>query len=130
MGQLLHSQELVPDQILCSSARRARQTADEVAKVLGRDIEVIEDLYLASVPTWEKVLKTHARSGLVLAIAHNPGIEEFVNRVSGKYQAMPTAAIAWFNVSEPQAGFSFANLVLQTVWRPKELDGNGSHDSQ
>ncbi len=126
MGEWLKSQGLVPDQILCSSAARANQTADAIAKVVGRSVEVIEDLYLASVSQWQQVLTTHAGSGIVLAIAHNPGIEEFVHKVHGSYERMPTAAIAWFHVtseinSDEDCSFSFNSLSLQAIWRPKEI---------
>lgn len=121
MGEWLKSHGLVPDQILCSSAVRANQTADAIAKVVDRSVEVIEDLYLASVNQWEQVLATHAGPGIVLAIAHNPGIEEFVHRVTGSYERMPTAAIAWFDVTDEDEGFSFDSLSLEAIWRPKEV---------
>jgi phosphohistidine phosphatase len=131
MGEWLKSQGLVPDQILCSSAVRANQTADAIAKVVECSVEIIEDLYLASVSQWQRVLATHAGPGIVLAIAHNPGIEEFVHGVEGSYERMPTAAIAWFEVTnengsdkngaDEEVSFSFESLSLQAIWRPKEV---------
>ncbi len=126
MGEWLKSQGLVPDQILCSSAIRAKQTAEAIAEVVERSVEIVEDLYLASVSQWQQVLTVHADAGTVLAIAHNPGIEEFVHRVDGIYERMPTAAVAWFDVmsakdSGGDGNFSFDALSLQTIWRPKEV---------
>ena len=126
MGQWLKHQGLVPDQILCSSALRAKQTAEAIAEVVERDVEVIEDLYHATVNCWQNVLSTYAGSGNVLAIAHNPGIEEFVHRVNDRYERIPTATIVWFATSgeqqrEEQDRFTLESLSLQTIWRPKEV---------
>ncbi len=95
-----------------------------MATALEREVQVIDELYLAGVSIWKRVLNQHSNHDTVLAIGHNPGLEEFVSRVSGDYEQMPTAAIAWFAVEE-NFGFSGdlqQGLSLQTVWRPKELD--------
>lgn len=124
MGEFLRSQGLIPDQILCSSAVRAKATADAVAAVTGGRVDVVSDLYLADVNSWQAVLRKHAGPGLVLAIAHNPGIEEFVAHVTGHYERMPTAAIAWFENKAASVEFSIEQLNLQTIWRPKEIDSS------
>ena len=122
MGNWLRSQELVPDQILCSSAKRTCQTAEAIATIFDCQIDVIDQLYLASLSTWKEVLSKYTNGEALLAIGHNPGIEQFVENVSGDYEQMPTAAIAWFNCDSSSPEFALNELELQTVWRPKEIE--------
>ncbi|WP_417851570.1 SixA phosphatase family protein [Thalassoglobus sp.] len=124
MGNWLKERGLIPSLILSSSALRAQQTAQSVALTLDEKVEVVEDLYLASVGTWKHVLKSYFNNDIVLAIGHNPGLEELVSRVAANYERMPTAAVAWFEIQEDaeQADDILTKLSLQTVWRPKELD--------
>lgn len=122
MGRWLQSQNLIPDRIICSSATRTSQTATAIAKIIDCETETIEDLYLAGLETWEKVLSAQRNTQVVLAIGHNPGIEEFVETVCGEYERMPTAAIAWFTYPVKTEQFDISQLELQTIWRPKEFE--------
>lgn len=122
MGRWLKLQELIPDRIICSSAKRTCQTAEAIATIIDCQIEVVDQLYLANLRTWNQVLLNITNGETLLAIGHNPGIEEFVENVSGNYEQMPTAAIAWFNSEPNSQDFSPKDLELQTVWRPKEID--------
>lgn len=95
-----------PDLILCSTARRARETCDLVAAQLQAGIQTrfSDKLYLASADDLVKLLRRlpdRARS--VLLIGHNPGLHELALRLSAKGEAadmeglaakFPTAAVA------------------------------------
>src|SRR6187431_2275879 len=50
MGELLRDHQLVPDYILCSSARRARKTAESVAFAAGfrGETRITSELYMAT----------------------------------------------------------------------------------
>ncbi len=126
MGQWLKKQQQVPQYILVSSAKRARQTADAVADASGFDgkIEVQDQLYLAEP---EDYLAT-ARQALdeythIMIIGHNPGMESLLQILSGKEEEFPTAAIAnlslpiehWSELTDQTAG------EVVTVWRPRDL---------
>lgn len=74
IGTWLKQQPIVPDQVLCSTATRCRQTWDSVAEGLGTTIKPAFDarLYLAEPATMARLL--HAATGeIVMMIAHNPG---------------------------------------------------------
>ncbi len=74
LGDWLKRNALEPDTVLCSSARRARET---VAGVLGeRREDPIPALYNAGPHKLLAVVK-EASGGTVLLVAHNPGIGEF-----------------------------------------------------
>ena len=104
MGEWLRAQKLVPDLIVCSDARRTRETADLLAPACGfRDKVVITpELYLATVPTWRKVLRSlPGTAHRVLCIGHNPGLEELLHEATGRLQEMKTASIAQLDLDLP-----------------------------
>ena len=104
MGQWLKAEGLTPDLIVCSDARRTRQTADLVAPACGYsgEIMVSEALYLASVSAWRTVLRSLPDgSRTVLCIGHNPGLEELLHDATGKFQEMKTASIARLSLDLP-----------------------------
>lgn len=98
MGAELARRGRVPDRVLVSSARRARQTADRFLPAAGVDPEiqeVIPELYAASPVTLQRLLSAVPGAWrCVLVIGHNPGLEEWIERLTGQTQRMPTAALA------------------------------------
>jgi phosphohistidine phosphatase len=126
MGNLLRRLELVPEQIVCSTARRARHTAELVAEACGFDgaWTFLDALYHASPAAY-----VHALRGVsppderVLLVGHNPEMQEALYRWTGQDESFPTCALAqlefaiddWSQLAEqPQA-------MLRGLWRPKEL---------
>ncbi len=106
LGDWLRAQGLQPDQILCSSAARTRETLELLA--LGEVATRFEDrLYLAGPATLLKSLQG-ASGETVLMLAHNPGIGEFANAVVArgpehpKFGTYPTGAtlVADFELAE------------------------------
>ena len=94
-----------PELVLCSPARRARETLERVEGALGDEVEAVfeEGLYGAS-GAGRGCWRAFARSpevGSVLVIGHNPGLEQLalalasdgaeLARMREKY---PTAALA------------------------------------
>lgn len=126
MGRLLRDNDLVPEVILTSTARRALDTAHAVVASTGYDgrIEVTRRLYLAEPDVYLDVL-TEVDPGCrrALVIGHNPGIAELVALLSGANEAMPTAAIAQLEIdAESFAEVRPGSATLRVVFRPKELD--------
>lgn len=123
------------DLVLCSSARRTRETLDLVLTELSSKPRcMIEDgLYLAgSERLVDRLQRLDARDASVLLIGHNPGLHElalaladknspyFDELVSGKF---PTAAFASFDVPAgwPTLGHSQHQLIGYVT--PKSLPG-------
>jgi phosphohistidine phosphatase len=83
MSRRLIELKLIPTVLLTSSARRAQQTADIVARELGmsaRSMRSDESLYLAQVADILKVIQTIGpRIPHLMIIGHNPGITEVTN---------------------------------------------------
>lgn len=147
MGQMLVEQSLVPDMLLLSSSKRTKMTAQflieefEGRRTIGgnsfakKDAIATPDLYHA---TW----KTHLRlmQGLsetttsgqteepnsVMLLAHNPGIEALIEKLTGQQETMPTAAIAWIELavekwSDSNTAIDQGAFRLVEVWRPKSM---------
>ena len=78
-----------------SPALRALQTAEVVARVLGIDgIEVKESLYTQDAERFEAELVEE--SGCVIAVGHNPFMEELCGRLDGMVQPMKPGAMVAF----------------------------------
>jgi phosphohistidine phosphatase len=97
---------LRPQRILCSTAARARQTAEIVCPHLGIDachVEYLVSMYLASTGDLVRALEQHAADSIML-VGHNPGLEHLVSFFSGSHQHLSTAAIAHITFDPPTQG--------------------------
>lgn len=97
IGRLLGKQGLVPQRILCSTAERARRTAELAAAACGYrgGIDFRDALYSSDPATWLRlVAETGDRCERVLVAGHNPEVEELVQILTGEPVRMPTAALA------------------------------------
>jgi len=99
MSRRLQELQLVPTILLTSSALRAQQTADIVARELGlptRKMRREETLYLAPAADILRVVQTTGpRIPHLMIVGHNPGITEVANLLSpaSRVEDMATAAI-------------------------------------
>ncbi|HAF61729.1 MAG TPA: phosphohistidine phosphatase SixA [Anaerolineaceae bacterium] len=126
MGKLLKNKKLEPDVILCSPATRAKQTASifkDAIKYEGK-IEYIDKLYMAEVPDLVSAIQSLPKKAKsVLVIGHNPGLEAFLQMLTGKVETLPTSTIAYIAV--PINDWSDLNSEvegkLKKLWRPKDL---------
>jgi phosphohistidine phosphatase len=120
VGQMLREKDLVPDLILTSTARRARETAESVADESGYGgvIEVCADFYpgtpldyiwiLRNLPDEQAEQLLHC----IMVVGHNPGFEELLATLTDETPALPTATLAqvelpiahWNDLSEETAG--------------------------
>lgn len=87
-ARAIHAAGNIPAMLLASPALRTRQTAAIIARSLGLDeaaIVLVESLYNGSADVLETELHrgTAATSGVVMLVAHNPGISELARRLGG-----------------------------------------------
>ena len=127
MGQLLRDEKLLPELILCSSARRCRKTAEHVIQSSGYrgETRITSELYEAGADQHRQILaRLPDELGSVLMIAHNPGLEELLESLIGVYTPLTTAALArielplrrWHDLSGTTRGR------LVNLWQPRELE--------
>jgi phosphohistidine phosphatase len=128
----LRQQGAAPALVLCSSARRARETLAVVAPALGSATElIVEDgLYAASAATLlGRLRRIRDRTPSAMVIGHNPGIEDLAvmlaangARLERLREGFPTAALAVLrspNASWRELGPGGATLIDFVV--PREL---------
>jgi phosphohistidine phosphatase len=104
MGERLHAIGFDPDRIISSAAKRALRTARLIAKQVGyerSDIEVTEDIYLASPGTLLDVIYAAPNEARhIVLVGHNPGMSDLFDLLCGRTMpAMPTCAIARLEVA-------------------------------
>jgi phosphohistidine phosphatase len=127
MGRLLTEENLLPELILSSSAKRCRKTAEHVIASSGYrgETRITGELYESNA---EKLLETLAAMAddpaRVLVIAHNPGLEELLESLVGVYTPLTTAALAQVELSIRR----WQDLDAKTrgrliqLWQPRELE--------
>ncbi len=108
MADRLAQQGFVPDLVLCSPAKRTRQTLSYVQARLAdggkRNIRYDDDIYLANASDLLDILHHRGgRSEHVLLVGHNPGLHALAMMLAGTGDAealalmankFPTAALA------------------------------------
>jgi len=98
-GNWLKSNGYLPDRVVCSSARRARETLEQVLSVVGY-VEQRQELriYEATPGDLMAVADEHKELSRVLLVGHNPGLEQLAALLSsgqsGDFRGMPAGGIA------------------------------------
>jgi phosphohistidine phosphatase len=132
MGAVLQELKFAPELILCSPAKRTRETLELIAPfVKGIPVKFEEELYLVGQERLYECLKsTPVGPRKVLMIGHNPGMHALALLLTGTGDAksisrledkFPTAALAVF--SFPQASWrevSPASGHLEAFVTPRE----------
>ena len=98
-GRWLRDKGLVPDQVLCSPARRARETLEAVLAAIGYVDQRLEPvIYEATPGALASLADAHREVERLLLVGHNPGFEQLAALMhsgqSGDYRGMPPAGIA------------------------------------
>ena len=105
MAEKLKKLGIIPDLIIASTAKRAKQTAKKIAKELGYDPDNIkweEKLYHCIPSVFDEVIyEVGDAIKTIFIVAHNPGITGFVNQLSPDFSIdnMPTCAVVAAHVN-------------------------------
>lgn len=104
-GHWLAAQKLVPDCVLCSPARRTRETLEAVLGVIGYVEQRVDDtIYGADPGALIALADAHRDVGRLLLVGHNPGLEQLAALLhsgqSGDYRGMASGGIAVLTVPD------------------------------
>ncbi len=99
VGRLLAERGYVPDHVICSAARRTRQTLDGVLGAMEPgarpEVDYSEAAYSAGVDTLlELVNQVDPDARTVLVVAHNPTVAQLAGAFLGSPAAYPPATVA------------------------------------
>ena len=139
MAAYFEEQNIRPDLILCSAAKRATETCSYFQKN-GQAVQFKEELYLASAQTLVNIVRQLDDSyESIMVVAHNPGLEDLTlqlgrnsdpdlrRQVGFKY---PTASVADLEIeSQSWSDVSDSNARLINFVRPKDLPEEESVDN-
>ena len=113
IGFHLRDRQLLPDLVLCSTARRARETYDlVVAAVGGAEIQFEQALYLAAPATLLRLVQAVPPSvERLLVVGHNPGMEQFAMQLAG---GGDVAALDRLRAKFPTAGLAIVTFPVDS----------------
>ena len=125
MGELCRTLDLVPDLILCSNSVRTMETHDlfAAAAEFSGEVRFLPELYHATASELLEALGEAGPASRVLLLAHNPGMEDLFERLSGEYEPFPTAALAAFKlaINDWNSPVTRERSQLIGLWKPREL---------
>ena len=121
-GRWLAEQGLVPDCVLCSPARRTRETLEAVLGAIGYVEQRLEDaIYEATSGTLAALADTHREAERLLLVGHNPGLEHLAALMhsgqSGDYRGMPPGGIVVLTLPA-DAAIEPGIAALSAFWWP------------
>ena len=97
MGQKLKNLYLPPDKIICSSAKRAKQTAELIEKkwLSSKSIESSDLLYEQPISSILNLIQSNPEDFNSLALVfHNPTVTQITNLLcSSSFQDVPTCSV-------------------------------------
>lgn len=120
-----------PDRVLCSPARRTRETLATMALAVEDDhVRFAEALFDGAAAAYLDALR-HEAGALLLLVGHNPGIHEAALALAGPggdaaagkalAGAFPTGGVAAFRLSGPGSQALPGRGVLETFMIPDDI---------
>jgi phosphohistidine phosphatase len=127
IGAYLRRERIPVSLVLCSSARRARETLELVDP--SGELQIEPELYGASrEQLHERVRQLPEASDSVMLIGHNPAIQELAASLAGDdgeltEQKFPTGALAVLTFGGPWRALRTGDAKLAAFVKPRELSG-------
>jgi phosphohistidine phosphatase len=128
VGTFAKKQKLDFDLVLCSTALRARETAELVlvAAEVAANVRYEQRIYEAGpLRLLELISAIEEDKVAILLVGHNPGVAELLQILTGRFESMATGALAklafdvaaWSEVSDGKA-------TIEWIFAPKALDAS------
>lgn len=131
IAQHLEWRGIEPELVLCSPAKRTRQTLTRISSAIGEgaDVRIEPDLYGASAAELLSILNgIEGEPGSAMVIGHNPGIEDLAIQLARPgpelarlLHKFPTAALATLEFEGPWRELAPSGAALTSFVKPKEL---------
>jgi phosphohistidine phosphatase len=130
LAAYLTEQQIRPELVLTSTARRALETLDGVREALGApEVRVLDRLYGAGASDIVDLVRaTEPRVPSVLVVGHNPGLHELVIRLARRgprlrdaTEKFPTATLASLTFGGEWRALDARSATLDRFVRPRDL---------
>jgi len=133
MAEHIAGADLGVELVLCSPARRARDTLEPVLPALGADVQVRTEpaVYGADAAELLEIVRGLPEEvGSALLVGHNPGLESFAQRLAAKGESLgklakkyPTGALASFELDvDHWREADLGGARLESFVRPRRLE--------
>ena len=135
MGRHMAAHDLAPAQVLCSSARRTRETLELLVAELRHELPTRfeKGLYLAEAPSLlRRLRRLDSRIPSAMLIGHNPGLERLAVMLAGDgspesrqqvAEKYPTGALAVLQADIPAwSELGPLGATLTDYVRPRDLE--------
>ncbi len=127
IGKILAHGDFLPDLVLSSPAKRAKETIEIVIKHadLKGTTQFLDAFYMAEPGDYIQALRELPdKVNCVMVVGHNPGLEALLQMLEGKVNALSTGALAilelemthWADLNSSTVG------KLSKFWDPDEMD--------
>ncbi len=96
MGKFLKNTKLIPDLIVSSCAKRAKDTSILLAESIGynKDIDISESLYETATNEYINVISEISNKiNIVLLVGHNPILENLIELITNELIIMETCSL-------------------------------------
>ncbi len=97
LGRFLKASDYACELVLCSPARRTRDTLEAVlSQCCSRPmVRFLKELYLADAKTIRAAVAGASDTvGVLMIVGHNPGLETYARRLTGSAPSFPACAAA------------------------------------
>jgi phosphohistidine phosphatase len=97
IGRYLAEQNLLPDMLVTSTAKRCRKTSDQLIDASGYrgETRITGDLYEADGNRLrEFISRLDGDAPRLMLVAHNPGLEELIESLTGTRTPLSTGSLA------------------------------------
>ncbi len=122
---LMQKNDLFPELIITSTARRAVETSESIRDLINPEIEIstTNRLYLAPPEKHlREITKTNEEVETLLIVGHNPGVEDLINSFLIKEEKIQTCNLAAFYIDiKKWKDLSLKSKILKfKIYRPKD----------
>lgn len=132
MGRWLLNQDIFPEVIACSPARRAAETAVRISTKINFDANNIrwdDRIYEAGIGDLLSVLASCPKTtNTILLIGHNPGLEQLTSYLCASSlpsptdgKLVPTATAVRLEIANDWSELSDGDANIISIVRPKEI---------
>jgi phosphohistidine phosphatase len=125
MGQFLKLNEIIPDLIISSGAKRAFSTAELISQSLTHNDKIVvkNEIYNAASDVIKNVVnKIEESYNTVFLVAHNPGLSNLIDNLSGQYIDLQTCCVAILEISvENWNQIIKDTAILKEHYNPKNI---------
>jgi phosphohistidine phosphatase len=121
----------MPGRVLCSGAKRARETWEVASRHLPvTDVRYMDELYSADATGYLDIIRNAGGDGSAMVVGHNPMMEDLAMALSrgGETEALaavaggfPTCGLAVIRFSTPLSGIAPEDGYLEEFVAPRDL---------